>query len=171
MGPIYAFARAYPDHPPDVAHLALQTIAVPGVPRNAIPSLHIAWCLLILYNSWARSLLLKTYAFICLFLTAAATLGTGEHYLIDLIVAFPLSVAVQMACSNPKKLFGPAVCTGLVVAWLLALRTGFGWQHAEPVVSRILVAVTIVVSLIVGLAAYRSAFQKNGSGEKPQFSP
>jgi hypothetical protein len=169
-GPIYAFAGAYPDHPPDVAHLVTQTITVPGVPRNAIPSLHVAWCLLILYNSWSRSLLLKIYALICLFLTAAATLGTGEHYLIDLIVAFPLSVAVQMACSNPKKLLGPAVCLGMVVAWLLALRTGFGWQHADPVVPRILVAVTIVVSSIVGLAAYRSASQENNSGEKPQFS-
>jgi hypothetical protein len=62
-GPIYLFGRGFPYQPPAAAALAMQTVLLPDVPRNAIPSLHVAWCLLVVYSCWwYRGWLLRTYA-------------------------------------------------------------------------------------------------------------
>jgi membrane-associated phospholipid phosphatase len=68
------------------------------VPRNAVPSLHSAWALLIWWSlryskNWMRGL-----ATVFLALTLLATLGLGEHYPIDLVVALPFAVAAMSAC-------------------------------------------------------------------------
>lgn len=62
-----------------------------GAPRNNVPSLHLAWALeLVLYSqSYIRRI-----AIVYLVLIAASTLGIGEHYIIDLIVAVPYTFAI-----------------------------------------------------------------------------
>ena len=53
-------------------------------------------------------------------LTLLATLGLGEHYLIDLVVAAPFAVAAMSACARQ---YGRAAWAGaLVLAWLIYLR-------------------------------------------------
>jgi hypothetical protein len=66
------------------------------MPRNAIPSLHLTWALLIAWNAarWGRWAKLGGFA-LALF-TALATLGFGEHYLIDLIVAVFFAAAIEL---------------------------------------------------------------------------
>lgn len=54
--------------------------------------------------------------------TGLATVGFGEHYLIDLIVVMPLVVTVQGICATRYKL--AAIGLGLVVAWTAYLRAG-----------------------------------------------
>jgi len=147
-GPLYLTGRAFPYHELPVSG-TLQNIVISGAPRNAMPSLHIASCLLIVYNSWRHSLLLRIYTLVCLVLTAFATLGTGEHYLVDLIVAVPLSVAVQLVCS--KRMVPAAALLALVAAWLLALRTGAALQPDEPWHMWSAVAATLVASAIPAL--------------------
>lgn len=62
-----------------------------GVPRNCFPSLHLTWALeLVLYS---RSDLRRA-AIVYLLLTAAATLGMGEHYAVDLVAAIPYTFAL-----------------------------------------------------------------------------
>jgi hypothetical protein len=81
--------------------LALQPIPVNlTVPRNAMPSLHMAWVLLIWFNCKSFSRPVRALAFLLLLTTVFDTLGTGEHYFIDLVVAFPFAVAVQALCTN-----------------------------------------------------------------------
>jgi len=162
-GPVYLFGKAFPYQPPLAATLAQATVALPGVPRNAMPSLHVAWCLLVAYNSWwHRSWLLRSYALLSLALTSAATLGLGEHYLIDLIVAVPLSVGVQVACSSRNRRFlEAAVCLAIVVAWLIALRAGVGW-HAPPVASWTAVAVTLIAPAALYMAGARGNGRATG---------
>ncbi|HEX3661355.1 MAG TPA: phosphatase PAP2 family protein [Acidobacteriaceae bacterium] len=58
----------------------------PTAPRNCIPSLHMTWallCVVYVARPWRWAAVLFAV------LTALATLGTGEHYLIDLVVAVP----------------------------------------------------------------------------------
>ncbi len=70
--------------------------------RNAMPSLHTVWAILVWINlryfqpSWRIAVLGATYAL----LVVIATLGMGEHYLADLIVAVPLAVFVQTLASR-----------------------------------------------------------------------
>lgn len=149
-GPAYLFGRGFPYQPPPAGTVAMATVAIADVPRNAMPSLHVAWCLLVLYNTWwYRSWLLRSYAAVCLALTAAATLGLGEHYLIDLVVAVPLSVAIQRACpAAGRRVVSAAVCLGMVVAWLVALRLGLGW-HAQPLISWSAAGLTLLASALL----------------------
>lgn len=58
----------------------------PTAPRNCVPSLHLTWALLcVVYVAPRWRWMAATFAA----LTALATLGTGEHYLVDLVVAVP----------------------------------------------------------------------------------
>jgi hypothetical protein len=163
-GPRYLFGAAYPDHAPLASALTMETVPLPGAARNAMPSLHVAWCLLGVYNScWYRSWLLRIYALVALILTAASTLGLGEHYLVDLIVAVPLSVAVQLACSG-KRWRSPRAwaCLALVVAWEAVLRSGLAW-HARPLASWSAIGLTLAASALL----YRNRGNAPGEHSAP----
>lgn len=83
-GPHYAFP-GFPDIIP--AHITPHPIVLSAVP-NCIPSVHMSTALLILHFSrWSK--IAMALAFFNLVLIVLATLGTGEHYLFDLIVAVP----------------------------------------------------------------------------------
>jgi hypothetical protein len=163
-GPIYLFGKGFPFQPPAISALPMATLLLPDVPRNAIPSLHVAWCLLVVYNSWwYRSWILRSYAVICLLLTAAATLGLGEHYLVDLIVALPLSVAVQLGCTRQWR--GAAICMAGVLTWLALLRSGVGW-HATPPWSWTAVGATMMAPALLFLRSVPVREQTSPAGCK-----
>jgi hypothetical protein len=71
----------------------------PSAPRNCIPSLHLTWALIFVYVSSPR---FRWLFAIFAVLTAIATLTTGEHYLIDLIVAVPFSMLCIWVCEPPS---------------------------------------------------------------------
>lgn len=66
--------------------------------RNCMPSMHLAWALLIARNarSWRLRALLWPYVVI----VAIATLASGEHYLVDLLAAIPYAALVQWSASS-----------------------------------------------------------------------
>jgi hypothetical protein len=84
------------------AHLLREPIAVKGV-QNASPSLHMAWVLLAWWYSRGLSVWERGIAMMFVVFTAFATLGTGEHYFIDLVVAYPFSVMMQSLCAFPLR--------------------------------------------------------------------
>jgi hypothetical protein len=101
IGPRALFGAAYPFHPPamaDVMHMIVVPILRTGV-RNAMPSLHTAWVLLVWWNSKGLARWIRAIAMLFVILTVMATLGTGEHYFVDLVVAFPFALMVQAACT------------------------------------------------------------------------
>jgi hypothetical protein len=62
-----------------------------------------------------------------LILTLLATLGLGEHYLIDLIVAVPYTVSVRALCMSRagwsrERVLTAAFNAVLVAVWLVLLR-------------------------------------------------
>lgn len=100
-GPAHVFGAAFPWHPlstADAMRMNVVPIVLKGA-RNAIPSLHMTWVLLVWWNSRGLARWVRAIALLFLVLTAMATLGTGEHYFIDLVVAFPFSLMVQALCS------------------------------------------------------------------------
>jgi hypothetical protein len=64
-----------------------------------MPSLHMTWVLLAWWNSRGLPKWIRSIAMIFVVMTTIATLGSGEHYFIDLVVAFPYSLAVQAAAT------------------------------------------------------------------------
>jgi hypothetical protein len=139
-GPKFAFA-AFPVFPalgdlPSAARMML-----PLAPRNAIPSLHMSWALLLFWHSrpyprWARSVFALLVA-----LTVMATLGLGEHYVVDLVVAFPFTLALRSAFA--RKAAATVVCVSTVAAWLILLGTGALTNYPSLVLSWMLVIGTV----------------------------
>jgi len=94
LGPAHILHANFPWHTltmDQARHLLLEPIAVAG-PRNAIPSLHATWIFLVFWYARKLSLWERSGAAFFLFFTLAATLGTAEHYFIDLVVAAPFSL-------------------------------------------------------------------------------
>ena len=127
-------------------------LSLPGsAARNCMPSLHTAWALLVCWNSRPFGRWVKTLAASFLALTLAATLGLGEHYLVDLVVAVPFALCIQAACAPPleprqrERLWAIAIGAGLTAAWIAALdREAFVFGIA-PAVSWALIAGTVGV--------------------------
>jgi hypothetical protein len=151
-GPIYTFGSAFPQHEPPVSS---QMILLTQGPRNAMPSLHLACALLVWWNSrlwgnWGRVL-----AGAFLLLTTFATLGLGEHYLIDLVVAVPFSVAVSAACTGSVPMQSMerrlALAGGglLTLVWLLLFRSAVKWAPGFSIVSWLLVLGTLGISIVL----------------------
>jgi PAP2 superfamily len=102
-GPRYAFGAQFPFHAP--AAIVAHPVAI-AAPPNGVPSLHMTAALLILW--FARHWIIgRLLAVVFLVLTVVAALGAGEHYLFDLIVAVPYSVAVCRCLPHLSSLLRP----------------------------------------------------------------
>jgi hypothetical protein len=129
LGPIHLFGKGFPWSPlpaESARRLFLEPVPIEGL-RNAIPSLHMAWTLLAWWYSrglsvWERALALSFVVF-----TIFATMGTGEHYFIDLVVAVPFALFIQALCAtalqwSDSRRWQPlllGLCT--TVLWLMML--------------------------------------------------
>jgi len=156
-GPIHVFGGGFPWHPlptTDAMRLNVVPVLVKGA-RNAIPSLHMAWVLLVWWNSRGLRRWVRAIALVFLILTTMATLGTGEHYLVDLVVAFPFSLMVQALCSYSLPfrtgerrnafLFGTFVT--LIWLALLSFSTGIFW--ISPILPWAMVSATVGPSIFL----------------------
>jgi len=84
------------------------------------------WALLIAFNCRQfRYLRWLAYAYAAV--TVFGTLGTGEHYFIDLVVACPFTVAMQALCTHslpmksPERLVPLLGGTAVTLVWLVLL--------------------------------------------------
>ena len=143
-GPAYAFPNEFPRVTPILSGLHPQWLAAPA---NAMPSLHLSSALLIWWNSrhWRRA---RYLALAFLGLTVLATIGLGEHYCTDLIVAVPYALCIQ-ALGTRRPLRMTCLLTGLsmTVAWLVLLRYGFSLLTASSALLRIGAAATVLIPL------------------------
>ena len=156
LGPVHLFLQGFPWHPLTVAQssrLFAEPMAIAG-PPNAIPSLHMAWVLLVWWYSRGLTWWERSIAFLFLFFTVLATLGTGEHYFIDLIVAFPFALMIESMCAFSLKITdrsrGIAFCVGLsgTLGWFALLRHALHFFWATPMLPWSFCIATVVVSLL-----------------------
>jgi hypothetical protein len=151
-GPVYLFPKEFPYEVPSVKGLSTEPAAMQAVPRNAMPSLHVAWMLLLFWNTRRRVWWISLIAAVYLVLTALATLGLGEHYLADLMVAPPLVAAVQAACTRiavKERWIALASGAGITLLWLVALRTGAAMMIAPGTPLWSLALLSLIVPVIV----------------------
>ena len=140
MGPRPYFGYAFPFLHVTADYLAnhRQLEINPCFPRNAMPSMHISWAVLVFLYTRGHSAWTRFNAALFVFLTGCATLGLGEHYFMDLIVASSLVLLVRALCAieltwvSVERLRAIAVGLALLVFWIGAIR--FGLPMAPPVV-------------------------------------
>src|ERR1700682_1829727 len=153
-GPVHVFGQNFPWHPLSTSqamHMVLETIPLKGA-RNAIPSLHMAWVLLVWWNSKGLARWIRVIAFAFVIFTVLATLGTGEHYFVDLVVAFPFALMVQALCSytlpwrNAERRTAFVFGTFVTLIWLalLSFSTGIFW--ISPIIPWAMILATVSAS-------------------------
>jgi hypothetical protein len=137
-GSAVVLGAKFPFHPPDIASLNLEPIRLQFGPRNLMPSLHTAWCLAI---CWSARGLTRVWRIILAPIVALTLLYTlSRHYLVDMVVAVPFTLAVYAVVENRMPWNHPArrlaLCSGAACfgAWLIALRFGTALFLVSPVV-------------------------------------
>jgi PAP2 superfamily len=155
-GPRYLLPQDFPWHlfPTSLApKLLLEPVAIDG-PRNAMPSLHLACVLLAWWYSRGLSWWERAIAFTFVAFTLLATLGIGEHWFADLIVAFPFAVLIQAIATytrpskDHERVLAGSFGLGAVLTWLVALRYGSKIFWASPLIPWAFVAATVVLASI-----------------------
>jgi membrane-associated phospholipid phosphatase len=127
-GPAFAYHGAFPHAAPGKWQILGAPMAPFVAPRNAMPSLHFGAMLLLLWNSRTWRLPGRILAACFSAAIAFATLALGEHYLIDLVVAFPVMMFVQAAWTtavplrDPRRYQAMGAAALATAAWFLALR-------------------------------------------------
>jgi hypothetical protein len=97
----------------------------------------------------------RAIALLFLLLTTLATLGTGEHYFVDLVVAFPFSLMVQALCSyslpfrSGKRRTAFLFGTFATLIWLalLSFSTGIFWS--SPILPWAMIVGTVAASIFL----------------------
>jgi hypothetical protein len=157
VGPVHIFLSQFPWKPipaEQVTRLFVEPVPVEGL-RNCMPSLHMAWVLLAWWYSRGLSVWERGMAMAFVVFTTFATLGTGEHYLIDLVVAFPFAVFLQGLCAlglrwNDRSRV-TAVCYGLLLTlgWIGALRFAVKSFWISPVLPWTCCVLTVASAIFV----------------------
>ncbi|MDB5370656.1 MAG: hypothetical protein JWP20_2214 [Roseomonas sp.] len=124
VGPLPIFGEGFAEAMRHLVALPSEPIINTTNPRNAMPSLHMTWALLIYLACRQHGRVIRVGGACFALGTALATLGLGEHYFIDLVVAVPLVLFVRAICAVdvPLARFERWGALALGVALL------FGWS-------------------------------------------
>jgi len=182
-GPIYIFGAQFPAHLPQVVQIALQAPLMHDAPRNAVPSMHLACALLIFWNVRRLSRWFYAASGLYLGLTIVATLGFGEHYVVDLIAGVPYALLLGAACARQSvapAILSPArnhaLVTGslLTCTWIAALRFAPALFRSMPLAWTAALATVIVCWLAqrrLERAFARAAESTHRSFSSPDLPP
>jgi hypothetical protein len=157
LGPAYVFGSRFPAHLPAPGEFQLALYHGAGA-RNAMPSMHMTWALLVWWSAWELTPLARFIATGFATLTFLATLGFGEHYLVDLIVAVPFALLIEAICALKKErnaaIAAGAVGLGITLSWLLILRTP-AVVHLPVWACWAMVVGTITITIPIQFALHR----------------
>jgi len=169
-GPIYLFSAEFPFSPPSVSRLSVGPVLLNATcarwPRNAMPSLHLAWALLLWWNSRQSPRWVRVLAGFFLGFAFLATLGLGEHYLIDLVVGVPFALAVQAAFTAGARVLPLLAGAATTLLWLGLFRLGAPDSLTLARMYWALALVNVLWSLLLerslrGVSAHRVAAAEN----------
>jgi membrane-associated phospholipid phosphatase len=168
-GPAFAYSQWFPLNPPTTAEIFGNALVPVSAPKNAMPSLHFGAVLVLIWNTrtWRRPARYAALGFALA--TAFATLALGQHYLIDLVVAFPYVAALQAVWTtaillrSPRRLSLIAVGPILVAAWLVALRFAIPVFLNIPFLAWASVTATVAIVVALERNLSRSVLSIGGS--------
>ncbi len=124
-------------------------------PRNAMPSLHLAW---ILTSFWALRRFnsrIRMVGGALVFLTILSTFNVGDHYLIDLVIAVPFALCCHglSTFSHPgrNRLRAISILYGstTTLAWLSVMRYTPNLALDNPPLTLASLALTVAGALIL----------------------
>jgi hypothetical protein len=163
VGPKLMSGEQWPNLYPTVLEIGRSPVYAPPAFRNCIPSLHTTWALFLVWYARPLAMPLRVFSALWLLLTLVATLGLGEHYLMDLVIAVPFALGVRaltasdVAWTSPVRAISLGLGTTLMSAWLVVLRfeAEFVSTHPGSIVLASLATVALGLSFEQRLEASR----------------
>jgi len=145
VGTFNAFVPPQPNVVPVTPVSGSLFTAIVDVPRNAMPSLHAVWALLLWFNAETLSVASRRALRVFAVMNMWAAMGPGEHWVMDLVVAVPIAVAIQSACviGSQRMWIDVTSCAALTAVWLIGFRAGVPLLNAPTAVAWMAVAVTV----------------------------
>lgn len=152
VGPREAMGELFPHRMLDPSAVPLEITAdFSNAPRNVMPSLHATWAFLLLLTAWQQGPAARTFAVIFVAGTLFSTLGLGEHYAIDLVVAVPFALAIDgiaslmcRARTNRWPVRCAVVGLGMTLGWLIVIRYATEPLRSFPALATLLVLATLI---------------------------
>ena len=97
VGPDPLFGARFPYGASVLPGPPQRLVDVSGIadPRNCMPSLHVAWALLVYWHARALGTPARLGGAFWLAATILATLAMGQHYFVDLVVAVPFAALID----------------------------------------------------------------------------
>lgn len=135
-----------------------------AVPRNGMPSMHFGWVFAACIVWWqtVRHWLPRTLILLATVGVGMATIGLGEHYLIDLVVAVPFVIASMALVTTSVPWASPAK-RGVVLAgygawlvWVLSMRFAMPVLQEQRWIAFLLLLATVAV--VVQQIRWRNRF-------------
>jgi hypothetical protein len=114
---------------------------------NAMPSLHVSTAILLFL--FARGRFAKASASLFLPATVLATLATGEHYVIDAIVAAPFACSVHALVH--RRFGAAALHAGVLFSWLLLIGEPAPVLASHPLPLRAAALFTVAITAYYAL--------------------
>jgi hypothetical protein len=90
--------------------------------------LHVTWVLLLWWSCRRFAPWIRAVALFYVLATVMATMGTGEHYFVDLVAAVPFALMVESICQSAipirKRLLPLLAGLLMTLGWLALVRLG-----------------------------------------------
>ncbi len=146
IGAQTAFREEFPLNPPATnAAFAAPIFQPGGVARNFMPSLHTAWGIALVLAAWPLGP--RWRAVTILYLVPMLFYTLASHYLCDLIVALPWTLAVW---SGLEKRWGNLLANAAIaVGWMLLIRFGLSFLYASRAIPWLLCVATLGTLLLL----------------------
>jgi hypothetical protein len=146
-GPVFQWGSRFPFDPPsDPLPLGAGALAHNGF-RNAIPSVHMAAAEVVVIASLSLIVPWQFVGALAALSTVAATLGTGQHYLVDLVAAAPLTAASMAIATGGRRHWKIATINLIgLAAWIAVLRWMPELLLSRPTLTWVVVAVLVALS-------------------------
>jgi PAP2 superfamily len=157
IGPAHVFGQSFVNETYRSVPLTT-TLGAAMIPRNGLPSLHFTWALLVVWNINPIQRVRYTLASLFLAATILATLGSGEHYLIDLVVAVPFTLSVHKGCLRQWK--ETSFYAAITLLWVIYLRFAMASVEPSRLGAWLTTGVTVLSPAVWRLLALAASFSK-----------
>lgn len=169
---IYCGTNYFPNGPWPAANMNPVLVEAPfQFVRNCMPSLHFSWILAIYYSLYRSKPIYRQVALLLVFLTVLSTFSVGCHYLIDLIMAVPFTMAL-LAITMPEakkktRLIGAIFGLASFSGWLCLFKYSITTALQHPTLTLTLLIATDLISFYLAHLMCQQA-KKTDLPELPQ---
>jgi hypothetical protein len=163
IGPRQAFGKAFADVLATPLSNGATLHAGRNLPRNCMPSLHLTWVLLVYWRMGDPRRRILAGVFVAF--TVLATIGSGEHYVVDLIVAVAFASAIRWAFE--RQLLKASAATVLTLIWICYFRFGFEAFPPHPAGVWVASAITILFPYFANLVERFNSIGESCKGGTP----